>query len=198
MSDWFTKPKVGVEAHRDADTDVEPSSIHHTLGLGANQAAPGNHNHDSEVNELIKNYLKGLERFTALAVPGANVPAVNTWSNVPIWYYIHAPISTGYIGATGAFVINDPGYWQIHFAMGFTPAAGLVRATRLLIGGVARAQNNMLANNVHATTSRSHWEGNIGAGVQVLPQVWQDAGPGLVIDNLHTYIFARKLSDTYG
>ncbi|HEY6019036.1 MAG TPA: hypothetical protein VIY48_03825 [Candidatus Paceibacterota bacterium] len=29
--------------HQSADTDVGPTSIHHTLGHGANQAAPGNH-----------------------------------------------------------------------------------------------------------------------------------------------------------
>ena len=34
--------------HEDADTDSGPSAIHHTLGRGANQAAPGNHTHDYE------------------------------------------------------------------------------------------------------------------------------------------------------
>lgn len=33
------------DAHRYADTDNEPSSIHHTLGRGPNQAAKGNHGH---------------------------------------------------------------------------------------------------------------------------------------------------------
>lgn len=32
-----------VNTHESADTDVGASSIHHTLGVGANQAAPGNH-----------------------------------------------------------------------------------------------------------------------------------------------------------
>lgn len=33
------------EAHQTADTDNEPSSIHHTLGKGPTQAARGNHRH---------------------------------------------------------------------------------------------------------------------------------------------------------
>lgn len=32
--------------HQNPDTDAAPTSIHHTLGPGANQAAPGNHSHD--------------------------------------------------------------------------------------------------------------------------------------------------------
>lgn len=31
--------------HEQADTDSSPTAIHHTLGKGANQAAPGNHTH---------------------------------------------------------------------------------------------------------------------------------------------------------
>ena len=32
-------------AHTNADTDSRKESIHHTLGAGENQAAPGTHNH---------------------------------------------------------------------------------------------------------------------------------------------------------
>lgn len=32
--------------HQNSDVDVAPGSKHHTLGTGANQAAPGNHNHN--------------------------------------------------------------------------------------------------------------------------------------------------------
>jgi len=32
--------------HQSSDVDNAPNSKHHTLGTGANQAAPGNHNHD--------------------------------------------------------------------------------------------------------------------------------------------------------
>ena len=34
-------------SHDSVDTDSSTSAIHHTIGIGANQAAAGNHNHDS-------------------------------------------------------------------------------------------------------------------------------------------------------
>jgi hypothetical protein len=40
-------PKLAqANTHQSADTDSSPTAIHHTLGPGANQAAPGNHTHD--------------------------------------------------------------------------------------------------------------------------------------------------------
>lgn len=47
MPDSPFKPNSGAfkEAHRDADTDSERGSLHHTLGGGPTQASPGNHLH---------------------------------------------------------------------------------------------------------------------------------------------------------
>lgn len=33
------------QAHKKSDVDTSPIALHHTLGYGPNQAAPGNHNH---------------------------------------------------------------------------------------------------------------------------------------------------------
>lgn len=38
--------KTVTEFHQNADTDANKDSIHHTLGYGQNQAAPGSHTHD--------------------------------------------------------------------------------------------------------------------------------------------------------
>lgn len=53
ISDAFRKFR---EAHQNADTDNEPSSIHHTLGKGPNQAARGNHNHDGTYSPVGHNH----------------------------------------------------------------------------------------------------------------------------------------------
>lgn len=42
-----------VNTHQDPDTDVSNSSIHHTLGTGQFQAAPGNHVHDYNSASII-------------------------------------------------------------------------------------------------------------------------------------------------
>lgn len=39
--------------HTNADTDLRDESIHHTLGAGETQAAPGNHTHDGGDSALI-------------------------------------------------------------------------------------------------------------------------------------------------
>lgn len=44
-------------AHTNADTDLRDESIHHTLGAGETQAAPGNHTHDGGDSALL---LSGL------------------------------------------------------------------------------------------------------------------------------------------
>lgn len=44
------------QAHLQADTDTEPNSMHHTLGKGPNQAAPGNHNHDNAYSSSTHNH----------------------------------------------------------------------------------------------------------------------------------------------
>lgn len=44
------------KAHRKADTDSEQQAIHHTLGKGPLQAAPGNHNHDGDYSDPAHNH----------------------------------------------------------------------------------------------------------------------------------------------
>ena len=39
--------------HRNADTDGDARSAHHTLGARAGQAAPGNHSHDGGTSVLL-------------------------------------------------------------------------------------------------------------------------------------------------
>lgn len=39
--------------HQNADTDSSPTALHHTLGNGANQAAPGNHTHDYRGDTIL-------------------------------------------------------------------------------------------------------------------------------------------------
>ncbi len=46
-------PRVVAQIHKNADTDVNKTSIHHTLGPDANQAAPGNHTHDGSTSPQL-------------------------------------------------------------------------------------------------------------------------------------------------
>lgn len=44
--------------HSNADTDVRPEAIHHTLGPSPTQAAPGNHVHNGSDSPLL---LEGIQ-----------------------------------------------------------------------------------------------------------------------------------------
>lgn len=55
--------------HQNADTDASATAIHHTLGTGANQAAPGNHVHDYDTLVNIP-----LRRAVSTSLP-SGVPA---------------------------------------------------------------------------------------------------------------------------
>ena len=58
----FTNPLTSdagddnAKAHRKADTDTDYQAIHHTLGKGPLQAAPGNHNHDGDYSDSSHNH----------------------------------------------------------------------------------------------------------------------------------------------
>lgn len=54
-------------AHEQADTDTDRSAIHHTLGLGPMQAAPGNHTHKVAGKRIVT--WQGLGPWSAAAQP---------------------------------------------------------------------------------------------------------------------------------
>ena len=62
--------------HNENDTDGGPKAIHHTLGSGPTQAAPGNHTHDGgssatipELEALQAQYIALEARVYALEHP---------------------------------------------------------------------------------------------------------------------------------
>ena len=56
--------------HQSADTDAGPASLHHTLGIGENQAAAGNHAHDYRSNFITN---KPFEICTSTSRPEASL-----------------------------------------------------------------------------------------------------------------------------
>jgi hypothetical protein len=40
--------------HLNSDKDSSATALHHTLGIGPSQAAPGNHSHDGKNSKRIK------------------------------------------------------------------------------------------------------------------------------------------------
>lgn len=65
------------DAHKYADTDVERSSIHHTLGSSPTQAAPGNHSHTA---------LDDLGVYKSADTSGAMIQSGFAWTSVTYRY----------------------------------------------------------------------------------------------------------------
>lgn len=59
--------------HRNADTDVRPESIHHTLGSAPSQASPGDHKHDGGTSSLL---LSGYTITGSKASPSTVLPSI--------------------------------------------------------------------------------------------------------------------------
>lgn len=67
MNEFFDKTNkrmVNKDSHAFSDVDDSRDALHHTLGPGPNQAAQGNHTHDSSK-------LAGSKDVTGLAIPAA-------------------------------------------------------------------------------------------------------------------------------
>ena len=75
---------VQANTHESVDTDVAAASIHHTLGTGQYQAAPGNHNHD--YNTLLNVPWKICTAATRPADPQLGMMIYETDTNrVRVW-----------------------------------------------------------------------------------------------------------------
>ena len=77
--------------HESADTDSGPTAIHHTLGKGANQAAPGNHTHDYNAGTEILNApwrtctttTRPLDPFIGMTIYETDTHTVRVWDRFP-------------------------------------------------------------------------------------------------------------------
>lgn len=83
------------QVHRYADTDADSSAIHHTLGLGPNQAAKGNHNHDAAYEVLGHDHEDAVIKLTP------------TMSGISGHAFYLKKISEGTVGISGYLDVDD-------------------------------------------------------------------------------------------
>lgn len=90
--------------HQSPDTDGGTTSLHHTLGTGAYQAAPGNHIHDYDSGTIIN---KPLIRCTSLTRPtspylGLQIYEIDT-NRTRVW----AQFTQNNVASQGVFATDD-------------------------------------------------------------------------------------------
>jgi len=87
-----------------ADTDSSASALHHTLGTGANQAAPGNHVHDYDSGTIVNKPLIRCLSTNRPASPYLGLQIYETDTNrVRVW----AQFTQNNIANTGLFSGDD-------------------------------------------------------------------------------------------
>lgn len=125
-SDTSKGPKLAqANTHQNPDTDTAASSIHHTLGTGATQAAAGNHTHD-----------------------------YNTLTNIPWQVYTTKPTTAAentlaYETATNTFWVRRNSAWSL-LPIGARPTCRLRQTTQQSInknGGSPLAWQEVLEDN---------------------------------------------------
>lgn len=125
------------ELHQNADTDGSPKAIHHTLGPGPNQAAPGNHSHDGGGSAEIQLPDSGwvdVAISSGFAQQGTQTPQVRKIGKV---VYMRWGWSNTGLTANSAFAVGTipDGYrppfdhhWPIAGSSAATLGAGVVNS----------------------------------------------------------------------
>lgn len=132
-------PKLSqANTHQNADTDSSPSALHHTLGSGANQAAPGNHTHT--VAQVPQHYR--ICTSTSRPSPYLGLMIFETDTNlVQVW--------ANYDGSTG---------W--HTVFGKPPVTPVIYQTTQVINPPA-PQPALVCRLRQRTAQKLDWRGTI-------------------------------------
>ena len=90
--------------HEEADTDVAATSLHHTLGTGQYQAAPGNHAHDYNSDRIVN---KPLEVCTSLTRPTSPFIGLHIWEADTNRWRVWGQFSASDIAHVGVYYTDN-------------------------------------------------------------------------------------------
>lgn len=107
--------------HQSPDTDTGLGAIHHTLGLGATQAAPGNHTHTNIYLPYYTPY------YCRAAFGSAGSPFLNNGDNMTStgWTATDDVYSLWTAGANPLFTCPATGKWLVYFRAVFDAASNI-------------------------------------------------------------------------
>lgn len=170
-------------AHEASDTDLEAFSLHHTLGSGPQQAAPGNHTHNSiytPAATILSHRCRAKKTDSttqAVATSTDTTVTLDTTEYDPSSMFDNANDRI-VIPADGLYAVTGTVHWDV-------PAAACPRALDVRVGGVVVAsgtpQFSISANNRVSNASGS-WSGYCTASQNVDMIVWQNSGANLNIE----------------
>ena len=117
-----------VNTHEGADTDTAATAIHHTLGTGGYQAAPGNHTHDYDSGSILNAPYIRCTSSTRPASPTSGLTIYETDTNrMRVWtnfgngdrwnfnYFNPASKTSIVVAEPGLYQIDAALQWSVNF-----------------------------------------------------------------------------------
>lgn len=130
MIDLF---KLFRDAHTKSDRDLGPNSIHHTLGKGPRQAAPGNHNHNDDYVWLDSPAVHVRTNAAQSLANSPVTPVAINWTEE-----IRDTANMWSISDPDGIIIMEDGYYEVFFTLALdNTAAGLLHI-ELAVDGTVR------------------------------------------------------------
>ena len=114
--------------HTNSDKDGSPTSIHHTLGNGPNQASPGDHVHDGgtskEINIEAWQGLTFQNSWRNYTGGGGTVFEVCRIAQNAGHVFLHGLMEHPVPSPAGIFAVLPSGYWPKKRHIFYQPASG--------------------------------------------------------------------------
>lgn len=157
--------------HQSPDTDSATSALHHTVGSGANQGAPGDHTHD-----IVAAYPVGAFFFSVASTNPATLGFPGTWADVGQRFLVAQDGATFVAGATAGanthshtqssvstasdhshtFSDTDNQGSHSHANAGSTNSSGANHFHDMNSAGLTTQICKSGSDNVHATGTHTH------------------------------------------
>lgn len=156
-------------AHQFPDTDNDPSAIHHTLGNGPREAAPGNHSHTNLVGKWWRNAARNVGNSTWTTV---NFDVVEFYSP-SVFERLPAP--------NAGVKIKREGFYQVYMQNEWANNTVGGRGIRATVNSSNKNAKVVPAQNAFTHTMDIQYLLQLGPNDEIYMDLWQDSGGSLAV-----------------
>lgn len=152
------------ETHETSDVDAHVKALHHTLGKGPTQAAPGNHDHDLHKGRLSRAAAQSVNDSTTVGVD---------WSATTYNYGDIVDL------ANDQFVIKRAGIYSIKFGLKWAAAAAGRRVGLINVNGAEVQRTTTAPNGATIWGHDAVYENLFAVGDTIDFDIRQESGAAL-------------------
>ena len=164
-------PLAQSNTHASPDTDIASSSLHHTLGTGATQAATGNHTHalaaSSDYDDTVAANVNQVVAWNGTKFAAATVASLTTSGAYPLSAYGFFTASAAIESFAGNSTIGN----GVFFARLFVPAGRAITVIATVVTNAGTVSGG--GNNCFAVYDDS---GNLVASTPTNNAQWSSSG----------------------